>query len=879
MFGLRVVKEWQVNSALIVVILFSTSGGKIQGTVRDADSGEPVPYANVVIQGSQIGTQTSAEGEFFVVNIESGAYALEVSSVGYQTTILSGVFVETSQITRLEVTLQQSPVQIPAVTVVGESPSVSKEMTGTTYIIRKKELEALPVDYAIDFIAFQPSVARFDTALHVRGGRATEVLYLVDNVSIIDPHTGDPVIGIPKGVVNEVIFLPGGFDVEYGRAMSGVVNLISEHPGEEISATVFHKTETIMPFYYDFGYQNHQAAIRMPVSDKSKGLLSVDIMHTNDWNPRLFALPHKERDDYTLYAKWIFVPSGKWKLSLSGAKSRFQFDRYDTKWKFNLSHYRSDLNEGNLQVINLDFLPDAHKYFNITLSRLHANKTYGVRERGTYGIFEDFTFKDYWTLKWPEFSVRNPYGANYYILGYIPYYAYPVTSGDFPEHRDMSSNVMKVRGQANIQANRYHEIRAGFEYSMLELGCFNHFVPSKYIFSGDTGVIIDEYRYCPKEYSIYLQDNIDYKGMYAKIGCRIERYVVGLSDVELKTMISPRVGCSFMVTDRFLFRTNVGVYVQPPLYDYVYRYHNILPIPDYFDRYLPLIGNPYLGPEKTVSYEIGLQGMINDQVGTTVNVFYKDVDDLIGTRFIAAIPQDHVKFENIEYGNIRGIEAILEISYRVFSGRVSYTLSWARGTSSYAEEVYDIYDWYEDYSTITYMPEEYYLDFDQRHRIFVQGTALLPLETDLHLFGYFGTGFPYTPWGEEGKTEERNILRFEFQKQLDCVLSKTLMIRGTALKISLEVINVLGERFQIRTHGPLIKWRDIRYTEFFRQYYRSIYDLHNEYYSPSADKNHDGLVTAREQYDAFMGLVAESDDYVNAYSAPRRARLGISVDF
>ena len=868
-----------MGSLLLCVLILNAAGGKIQGIVRDEESGEPIPYANVVVLESKIGTQTSADGDFFIVNVASGVYSIEVSSIGYQTKIVSGVFVETNQIARLELTLKQSPVQIPAVTVIGESPVVSKEMTGTTYIIRQAELATLPVDYAIDFIAFQPSVARFDTTLHVRGGRATEVLYLVDNVSIIDPHTGDPVIGIPKGVVNEVIFLPGGFDVEYGRAMSGVVNMIAEHPGDKIRARLYHKTETIMPLYYDFGYLNYQTTLHLPISDKSRGLLSFDMMHTNDWNPRLFALPHKERDDYTLYGKWLFAPSGKLKLSLSGAKSRFQFDRYDTKWKFNLSHYRSDLNEGNLQVVNLDFLPDAHKYFTLTLSRLHAKKTYGVRERGSYGIFEDFTFKDYRILQWPEFSVRNPYGANYYVLGLIPYDDYPVTSGDFPEYRDMSSSVMTMRGQARVQAHRCHEIKAGFEYSTLGFECFNHFVPNKYIFSGDTGVLIDEYHYYPKEYSVYLQDNIDYKGMYAKIGCRVERYVMNMDDVEARTLISPRLGVSFMVTDRLFFRTNVGVYVQPPLYDYVYRYHNILPIPDYLDRYLPLIGNPTLGPEKTVSYEIGLQGILNDNLGTTVNLFYKDVSDLIGTRFIAAAPQDHVRYENIEYGNIKGLEAIMEFTYPVFSGKISYTLSWSRGTSSYAEEVYDIYDWYEDYSTITYSAEEYYLDFDQRHRIFIQGMANLPLDTQLHLFGYFGTGFPYTPWGEEGKTEERNVLRFEFQKQLDCVLSKSFRIGSISLNVNMEVINVLGERFQIRTHGLLIPWDSIHYIDFYRQYYSHTYDLNSKYYTPAADKNHDGLISAQEQYAAFLGLVAESDDWVNAYSAPRRARIGISVGF
>jgi hypothetical protein len=109
------------------------------------------------------------------------------------------------------------------------------------------------------------------------------------------------------------------------------------------------------------------------------------------------------------------------------------------------------------------------------------------------------------------------------------------------------------------------------------------------------------------------------------------------------------------------------------------------------------------------------------------------------------------------------------------------------------------------------------------------------------------------------------------------VVSKSFKIGPLAFNIGLEIINVLGTRFQIRTHAPLIEWEDIDYTEFTRQYYRRRYDLTSEYYSPAADLNHDGMVTAREQYEAFLGLVAESEDWVNAYSAPRRARLGILI--
>jgi hypothetical protein len=870
-----------VSILISAVFVLYSIGGKIQGIVLDEDTGKPIPYVNVIIQNTQMGTAVGEDGHFFILNVPPGEFTVEVSHMGYQTKIIKGVLVEVNQTVRLEVSLKQSPIEVAPVTVISKTPYLSKDMTGTTYIIRESELAVVPVDYAIEFIAFQPPVAHLDTTFHVRGGRATEVLYMVDNVSIIDPQTGEPVISIPKGVIDEVIFLPGGYDVEYGRAMSGVVNMIAERPADRLRAKVYGKTETIMPAYYDFGYQDYQASAHLPISDRSKGFVSLDVMHTDDWNPRLFVLPHKQRDDYTVYGKWLLVLSGKWKLALSGAKSRSQFDRYDTQWKFNLNRYRSDIVRGDLQVANLNFLPDSRKFFNITLSRLHAEKIYGVRERGSYGLFEDFSFKDYRTFEWPEYSVRNPFGAGFYVQAQppIPLYDYPITYGDYPEYRSRKSSVITARFSAAIQAHKYHEVKAGLEYSYLDFENFNHFVANKYLLFGREYRLFDEYHYFPTEYSFFVQDNIDYKGLYAKAGFRYDRYTSGLDDITPNAIISPRCGATFTVTEKFLFRANFGLYVQPPLYDQMYSYYNLLPLPSHLERYLPLVGNPHLVPEKTMSYEIGLQGIVTEHVGMTMNIFYKDVSDLIGTRMVFADPRDYVRYQNIEYANVKGIEAIVEFAYPLFTGRISYTISWARGTSSYAEEVYDLYDWYESYDTITFFAEEYYLNFDQRHRIFLQGTVNLPLQADLHLFGYFGSGFPYTPWGEEGKTEERNVLRFEFQKRLDCVFMKSFWIGKVSFNINLEVINLLGERYQIRTHGPLIDYKNIDYRDFFRQYYNRIYDVTHRYYSPSADKNHDGMVTAKEQYEAFLGLVAESDDWVNAYSAPRRARLGVSIAF
>jgi outer membrane receptor protein involved in Fe transport len=366
-------------------------------------------------------------------------------------------------------------------------------------------------------------------------------------------------------------------------------------------------------------------------------------MHTDDWNPKLYILPHKQRDDYSLYGKWLFVPSGKLRLSLGGAKSRTQFDRYssiDKFYKFHLDHYRSDMRKGDLQTLNLNFLPDSRKLFNLTLSRLYTRRIYGVREQRMYGPLKDFIFRDYNTLEWPVSSINNPFGASYISI---------ICEGDYPEYQDKSSQVMKANLNSTLRIHKYHEIKAGFEYTYQDFKNFTYFV------SDSLHQLIDDYNYQPEEYTIYLQDNIDYKGLYAKLGCRYDYFSSDIDGIKPKTTISPRLGFSFLVTEKFLFRANVGRYTQPPLYDYIYGYFNLLPFPSYLYKYIPLIGNPDLGPEKTTSYEIGLQGGIHKNLSAAINTFYKDVSDLIGTRYVSALPRSYIQYFNVEYANIYSV--------------------------------------------------------------------------------------------------------------------------------------------------------------------------------------------------------------------------------
>ena len=456
---------------LSLFFLLAGLGGKIQGTVYDTDTREPIPYVDIIIVGTELGTTTDNNGRFYFLNVPVGKYTLEFSHIAYQKTRIKDVLVQIGQTARLKVKMKSGIIEVEPLDVVAERPLVKKDMVGTTYIIRKKELSFLPVDQPSEMVKFQPAVVNFDSAIHVRGGRATEVDYMIDGVSIIDPQSGEPVINVSKNIMDEVIFLPGNFDAEYGRAMSGIINIITKYPGSHLGGEFQTRGEISSPYCYNFGYQNFHSLIHLPVHRRMKGLFSFYLMHTDDWDPRLILRPHEQRDDYTFYGKLHYTPSGKLNIKMSYAVSRTQFDRYRPEYKFHLDHYRSDLRKGNLQVFDLNYLPDTKKFLNLNISRLWTNKKLGVRESGEYGIFDDFTFKRYQLLEYPRGTNKNPFGVDMFKLR---------TEGDYPEYQDQTSLVIKTNAKMDIQLNKNNELKSGLEWTYLNLKRF------AYLLSSDT---------------------------------------------------------------------------------------------------------------------------------------------------------------------------------------------------------------------------------------------------------------------------------------------------------------------------------------------------------------------------------------------------------
>jgi TonB-dependent receptor len=67
---------------------FSASSGSITGRVLDKESGDPLPGANVILQGASIGASTGLDGKYELRNVPTGKRSIRVTYIGYVTATL-----------------------------------------------------------------------------------------------------------------------------------------------------------------------------------------------------------------------------------------------------------------------------------------------------------------------------------------------------------------------------------------------------------------------------------------------------------------------------------------------------------------------------------------------------------------------------------------------------------------------------------------------------------------------------------------------------------------------------------------------------------------------------------------------------------------------
>lgn len=227
---------------LVVIVQLSYAGntGKIAGRVIDKDTKEPIPFANVIVEGTQLGAATNLNGEFVILNVPPGVYTVTASVVGYQKKSITDVRVNVDFTTRLEFQLTQGSIDLPPVVVQGErNPLIRQDLTNPVASITSDKIDELPVDQIADVIKLQAGVVvGNDGDIHIRGGYGNEIAYTLNGITLNDPYGNRRSVGLATNAVQEVSVSSGTFSAEYGNALSGVVNYVTKEGPSKYTGSI-----------------------------------------------------------------------------------------------------------------------------------------------------------------------------------------------------------------------------------------------------------------------------------------------------------------------------------------------------------------------------------------------------------------------------------------------------------------------------------------------------------------------------------------------------------------------------------------------------------------------------------------------------------------
>lgn len=229
-------KKYLILAILILagLNLFSQTGS-VRGFVYDKNSGEPVIFANIIIENTTIGTATDVNGYFVFSKLKEGNYTLKVGTIGYET-LEYPVVVEKNKIMSLRIDLEPVVTQLSTVEISGKKENSRLESRVSVEKITSKDIRQMPsiggqADLA-QYIQVLPGVVFSGDQggqLYIRGGSAIQNRVLLDGMVVYNPFHSIGLFSVfETEIVKNADVYTGGFNAQYGGVLSSVMDITTK---------------------------------------------------------------------------------------------------------------------------------------------------------------------------------------------------------------------------------------------------------------------------------------------------------------------------------------------------------------------------------------------------------------------------------------------------------------------------------------------------------------------------------------------------------------------------------------------------------------------------------------------------------------------------
>ncbi len=821
-------------------IIFCGTTGKLTGKVTDKKTGEGLPFVNVVLEGTSIGAQSDLDGKYTILNIQPGKYNVKYQYVGYQTVVVQNVQISIDLTTIQDAALVDTAVEMQAIVVQGNVSKVQKDITSSQARVTSDEIKNLPVAELNDILQLQSGVTRdAGGGFHIRGGRSSEIAYWVNGISITDAYDNSRGLDIDNSSIQELQVISGTFNAEYGQALSGIVNTVTKEGGRSFKGNLKVYSSDYVSNFKDYFVGIDK--INPLANYNMQGSLSGPIPGTND-RLTLFLNGRYVYDDGYLYGYRNYLTTG---VKSDGSLVAMNWSK---RWlgQANLSYSASSSFKFNAEILySKDNFQDYEHFFKWNPEG--SVKKFSNSYNATFTMTHTISNKSFYTIKlsnffkdFNEYLYENPLDSRYIHPDSLRTIGYAfITKGTNLHRFFRETNTLIGKIDFTSQVTENHLVKFGIEgrkhnlkfddYNLEPLRINNipvePFVPS--IPDADTP---NRTKYIsePIEFSVYLQDKIEFNNVIINIGLRLDYFdakgkvLVDPTDPNInlplrseleklslaeresyfyknstpKWSLGPRFGIAYPISEKGVLHFSYGQFLQIPTFSYLFNRGPYL-VPNTGSGYGPY-GNPDLEPQKTIMYEIGFKQEFFDDFTLDVTGFYRDIrhwitaGPLISTRNLVT----YSRFINKDYSNVKGITLNLNKRFNNhYSIDLNYTYQVAEGSNSNPEDEF-FAQLGNNEPTLYLIP----LDWDQRHLLNLS-VFIGDVDWGISALARYGTGLPYTPsitqyTADRGITSglQRNSRSRPAQLNVDLKLHKTFKMFGFDVTTFLSVYNVLDNR-------------------------------------------------------------------------------------
>lgn len=202
---------------------------RIIGSIKDAETSEPLIGANIIIEETELGAASDVNGNFVIINVPIGTYRVLASMMGYERQVMAGVMVSADRVTRLDFNLRKTVLMGQEVVVTAPRDELHKEVANTQMVVDAMQItDATGVREINSFLARLPGVSEENGYLTIRGGSADQTGMMVNGMSYFNAATGNAETSIPLSAIEQVSLLSGGYNAEYGNFRSGLINVTTK---------------------------------------------------------------------------------------------------------------------------------------------------------------------------------------------------------------------------------------------------------------------------------------------------------------------------------------------------------------------------------------------------------------------------------------------------------------------------------------------------------------------------------------------------------------------------------------------------------------------------------------------------------------------------